>query len=134
MPRRTKATEGDRTPRKRGRRKVEQPAQPVGPGRDDLASESVGVGTPPAPAQDLALAEAEQALVAKYATVNILQGSLRPGSTEGFGTKRIVTILCASCNQPRVLATSDLHHCRHCHLCAKADKKAARRAKKESEG
>src|SRR5262249_3947627 len=85
----------------------------------------------PAPLPDQGLTEAEQALAAKYPMVDIKPGSLRPGASEGWGNKKIVTIRCASCNAERILATSDLFHCCLCSVCSKQARKEARQARKE---
>ena len=84
---------------------------------------------PPGQLADLAAAEAE--LVRKYPNVAIKPGSLRPGAAEGWGNKRVVTIVCRVCQvNERVVATSDLFHVSTCPPCSKAAKKAARKAKK----
>jgi hypothetical protein len=90
--------------------------------------------TPPAqPVQSPGLAEAERKLMEKYPNVNVVVGSLRAGAAEGWGNKRVVTILCAACNRPRTVATSDVFHVRHCEECAGAAKKAARRVKRREQ-
>jgi hypothetical protein len=98
-----------------------EPAPEVGP-------------APPAPdfpAQSPELAAAEAELVRKVA--GIKPGSLRPGAAEGWGNKRVVTIVCSACRvNPRVVATSDLFHVNMCEECAKAAKTAARKAKSQS--
>ncbi len=86
----------------------------------------------PTPQQDPKLAEAERELIAKYPLVDIVPGSLRHGSNEGWGNKRIVTIRCVTCNKERIVATSDLFHVYHCVACAKEVKKEARKAQKEA--
>jgi hypothetical protein len=138
-------------PRRRGRKPKEtlpEVIQPVElpPDEEHPAEEAVsepptaGVAvdqqpSPPAPAlptlpPHLAAAEAE--LVRKYPHVRIKPGSLRLGAAEGWGNKRIVTIVCSSCKvNERVLATSDLFHVSMCEECAKAAKKAARKAKNQ---
>jgi hypothetical protein len=90
--------------------------------------------TPPAqPMQSPGLGQAERALMAKYPNVNVVVGSLRAGAAEGWGAKRVVTILCAACNRPRTVATSDLFHVSHCEECAGAARKAARRDKRREQ-
>jgi hypothetical protein len=120
MPRRKKAetTVAPSEPKKRRRRsKAEQPAP---------QSEPVPAQEPPI--RDPTLVEAEQLLIEKYADVNIQVGSLRAaGERSEFPGKRTVEILCGSCNRPRVLATSDLFHVRHCQDCSKAAKKASKK-------
>jgi hypothetical protein len=134
-------------PRKRGRRRaelapqIEQEGKAQAGGHQTASSpqekphEQNGKShTSPAASaqtpQDPALAEAERILVEKYPNCNIVAGSLRPGSAEGFKTKRVVTIHCARCNEPRVVCTSDLFHVRHCLSCSKADKKASSKSRK----
>jgi hypothetical protein len=91
---------------------------------------------PALPAPDLSaqppeLAAAEAELVRKYPHVRIKPGSLRLGAAEGWGNKRVVTIVCSACQvNERVVATSDLFHVSTCPQCSKAAKKAARKAKK----
>jgi hypothetical protein len=88
---------------------------------------------PTQPMQSPGLAQAERELMAKYPNVNIEIGSLRSGAAEGWGNKRIVTIRCAACNRPRIVATADLFHVSHCEECAGAAKKAARREKRSEQ-
>jgi hypothetical protein len=140
-------------PRRRGRKRKEalpEVGQPVElpPAEEHPAEEAVAEPlaaeptldegpAPPAPdllAQPPELAAAEAELARKYPHVRIKPGSLRVGGTEGWGNKRIITILCINCNAERTLATSDLFHVRHCQACAKADKKAARKVKKREQG
>jgi hypothetical protein len=72
-------------------------------------------------------------LVGKYPDVSIIAGSLRPGEAEGWGNKRVVTIVCRICNlNERTLATSDLFHVRQCEKCAREAKRASRKANKQS--
>ena len=143
-------------PRRRGRKPkgplpeavqpVESPAaeeQPAGlPATEELPTEeTVAEPAPdegpalPAPdllAQPAELAAAEAELVRKYPHVGLKPGSLRPGAAEGWGNKRVVTIVCRVCQvNERVVATSDLFHVGRCEECARAAKKAARKAKKE---
>jgi hypothetical protein len=79
------------------------------------------------------LAASEIDLARKYPNVAINPGSLRLGAAEGWGNKRIVTIVCSACQvNKRVVATSDLFHVSTCPQCSKAAKKAARKGKKQS--
>jgi hypothetical protein len=125
-------------PRRRGRKPKESPAteelpalkiaraEPA-PG-EERSSETRGLAAQP---PDLAAAEAE--LARKYPHVAIKPGSLRLGAAEGWGTKRIVTIVCTACQvNERLVATSDLFHVSTCPQCSKAAKKAARKAKQQS--
>ncbi len=57
-----------------------------------------------------------------------------PGDETCFGRKRVITILCASCDTPRVIATSDIFHCRSCPGCTAAARKEARKTKREEDG
>jgi hypothetical protein len=85
------------------------------------------------PVQPAELAAAEAELGRKYPHTTIKLGSLRPGAAEGFGSKRIVTIVCSACNvNERIVATSDLFHVSGCEDCSKAPKKAARKAKRQA--
>jgi hypothetical protein len=84
----------------------------------------------PEAVQSAELATAEAELVRKYPHVRIKPGSLRLGATEGWGNKRVVTIVCSECQvNERVVATSDLFHVSTCPQCSKAAKQAARKAK-----
>jgi hypothetical protein len=90
-------------------------------------------GVQPPSAQPAELADDEAELVRKYPHVGIKPGSLRPGAAEGWGNKRVVTIVCSACQvNERVVATSDLFHVSRCEECSRAAKKAARKAKKQS--
>ncbi|MDB5312969.1 MAG: hypothetical protein JWO38_7171 [Gemmataceae bacterium] len=111
----------DPTPsgRKRGRPKDDQPAPPAELSREALPAMRPGPESPPESQHDPVLQAAEQQLMEKYPLANIKTGSLRPGASEGWGSKRIVTILCGACNAERTVATSDLFHVRHCRDCAK---------------
>jgi hypothetical protein len=74
------------------------------------------------------LAEAETDLGKRYPNQTIKPGSLRSGDAEGFGAKRVVTIICSACrSQERVIATSDLFHTDKCLDCTKAAKKAKKK-------
>src|SRR5262249_601462 len=85
------------------------------------------------PAQDPALAEAEQKLTAKYPHVQVVPSSLRPGAAEGWGSKRILDLTCVDCGAKRTVASSDMFHSdSRCAPCSKAAKKAARKARKQS--
>jgi hypothetical protein len=85
------------------------------------------------PVQTAELAAAEAELGRKYPNANIKPRSLRLGAAEGFGSKRVVTIVCSACHvNERVVATSDLFHVSRCEACSKAAKKATRNAKKQA--
>jgi hypothetical protein len=80
--------------------------------------------------QPAELAAAESELGRKYPHAGLKQGSRRPGAAEGFGNKRVVTIVCSACQvNERVVATSDLFHVSRCEECSRVAKKAARKAK-----
>jgi hypothetical protein len=115
---------------------TEEPAGPLPaeapPPAGELPAEEQVPGVQPPPVQPADLAAAEAELVRKYPHVGIKAGSLRPGAAEGCGNKRVVTIVCSACQvNERVVATSDLFHVGRCEECARAAKKAARKAKKE---
>jgi hypothetical protein len=89
---------------------------------------------PDFPAQSPELAAAETELGRKYPHVRLKPRSLRLGAAEGWGNKRVVTIVCSACQvNERVVATSDLFHVNMCEQCAKEAKKAARKAKTHPE-
>jgi hypothetical protein len=118
----------------------ETPPEAAGAGLPEVLRHAPGPAlregpvTPPArPVQSPDLAEAERKLTERYPNVTVEVGSLRPGAAEGWGTKRVVTIRCAACDRPRTVATSDLHHVRHCEECADAARKAARRDKRREQ-
>jgi hypothetical protein len=74
------------------------------------------------------LVDAETDLGKRYPNQTIKPGSLRSGEAEGFGAKRVVTIICSACrSQERVIATSDLFHTDKCIDCTKAAKKAKKK-------
>jgi hypothetical protein len=136
MSRRKKAdpTAAPSEPRKRRRRsKADQPAPQAEPAPvQEAGPESQAPELPPTepPAQDPVLAQAEQELTAKYAHVQVIPGTLRPGGPEGWGTKRILDLACVDCGATRTIATSDAFHSDgRCAPCSKAAKKA--RKKKE---
>jgi len=113
--------------RRRGRKPKEALPEVVQPAPD----EGPALPAPDLPAQPPELAAAETELARKYPHVRIKPGSLRLGATEGWGNKRIVTIVCSACQvTERVVATSDLFHVSTCPQCSKAAKNAARKAKK----
>jgi hypothetical protein len=122
MPRGIKGS-GKGQPGRRGRKPKEtlpEPAPSAGPAPDVAAQ-------PPE------LAEAQAELARKYSQLRIKPGSLRLGAAEGWGNKRIVTIVCGACKvNERVLATSDLFHVSMCEECAKEAKKSVRKAKTQS--
>jgi hypothetical protein len=82
--------------------------------------------------EDPKLVDAEKELIAKYPLVHLVPGSLRHGSNEGWGNKRIITICCVACSTERIVATSDLFHVYHCVACAKEVMKEARKVKREA--
>jgi hypothetical protein len=95
--------------------------------------EGAALPAPDLPAQPPELAAAETELAHKYPHVRIKPGSLRLGAAEGWGNKRVVTLVCSACHvNERVVATSDLFHVSHCEECARSAKRAARKAKKQS--
>jgi hypothetical protein len=109
----------------------ELPAEP--PVAEPASEEVPAPPAPDFPAQPPVLAAAEAELVRKYPHVRIKPGSLRLGAAEGWGNKRVATIVCSACQvNERVVATSDLFHVSMCPQCAKAAKKAARKAKMQS--
>lgn len=101
------------------------PAEPKGRRRKPAAAENQ---TPlPTPAPEFAPDEKKYA--ERYPGHRFVPGSLsQPGVETCFGRKRVITILCASCDAERVIATSDIFHCRLCAGCAKTAKKEARKA------
>jgi hypothetical protein len=116
---------------------TEEPAGPlpgeVPPPARELPDEVQVLGVQALRAQPPELAAAETELARKYPHIRIKPGSLRLGAAEGFGNKRIVTIVCGACQvNERVVATSDLFHVSRCEECSQAAKKAARNAKKQS--
>ena len=135
MPRGIKGSGKGREPageprplRRRGRKPKEAHPKVVQPSPD----EGPALQPPDLPAQPPDLAAAETEVARKYPHVRIKPGSLRFGATEGWGNKRIVTIVCSACQvNERVVATSDLFHVGRCEECSRAAKKAARKAKKE---
>jgi hypothetical protein len=111
---------------------VESPAAEEQPAGLPEAEEQVP-SAKPLPGQPAELVAAEAELGRKYRDAGIKPGSLRLGAVEGFGNKRIVTIVCSACHvNERVVATSDLFHVSRCEGCSKAAKKAARKAKKQA--
>jgi hypothetical protein len=134
-------------PRRRGRKPKGPPPEGVQPGElldeesrvaeelpaaEPAPDEAPASPAPDLPAQPSELAAAEAELVRKYPHVRIRPGSLRLGAAEGWGNKRIVTIVCGACEvNERDVATSDLFHVSMCQQCSKTAKKAARKAKKE---
>ena len=116
---------------------TEKPAGPlpaeVPPPAGRLPAEVQVAGLQPLPVQPAELVAAEAELGRKYPDAGIKPGSLRPGAAEGWGNKRVVTIVCRVCQvNERVVATSDLFHVGRCEECSRAAKKAARKAKKQS--
>lgn len=102
------------------------------PAAEPAVNEEPVPPAPAVPAQPPELAAAEAELVRKYPHVAIKPGSLRLGGAEGWGNKRIVTIICSACRvNDRVLATSDLFHVSMCPACSKSAKKAAPKTKKQ---
>jgi hypothetical protein len=100
---------------------------------EPVPDEGASLPAPDFPVQTPELVAAEAELGRKYAHVRIKPGSLRLGAADGFGNKRIVTIVCSTCNvNERVVATSDLFHVSMCLQCSKAAKKAARKVKKQA--
>jgi len=94
--------------------------------RKSAAAESQTPVPTPAPA----FTPDEQKYVERYPGHRFVAGSLSPpGAETCFGRKRVITILCANCGAERVIATSDIFHCRLCAGCTKAAKKEARKAK-----
>lgn len=74
---------------------------------------------------------AEAVLVANYAHLAIVPGSLRPGSDRLQG-KRVVTVACPACSEPLVRATSDLWTLKSCPTCkAKGKKEKAKKKGKK---
>jgi len=136
MPRGIKGSGKSRKPvgepgplRRRGRKLKEAVPEVVQPAPD----EGPALPAPDLPAQPPELAAAESELARKHPHVRIKPGSLRLGATEGWGNKRIITIVCSACQvNERVVATSDLFQVSTCPQCSKAAKKAARKAKKQS--
>jgi hypothetical protein len=127
----------------KGRKPAGEPGQPRRPGRkpkealpevvQPAPDEGPALAAPDLPAQPPELAAAETELARKYPHVRIKPGSLRLGAAEGWGNKRVVTIVCSACRvNERVVATSDLFHVSTCPECSKAAKKAAGKAKKQS--
>jgi hypothetical protein len=107
----------------------ELPAEP--PAAEPTSEEVPAPPAPDLPAQPPELAAAEAELARKYPNVAIKPGSLRPGAAEGWGNKRLVTLVCSACQvNERVVATSDLFHVAHCVACARGARKAAKKAKK----
>ncbi|QEL13887.1 hypothetical protein [Limnoglobus roseus] len=83
-----------------------------------------------APTPVAAFTAEEMKYVEKHPDQRFVARSLTPPGVETcFGRKRTITILCGKCDAPRVIATSDAHHCRYCVACKSEAKKAARKAK-----
>ena len=118
----------------KGSGKARKPGGDLGqPGRRGRKPKEAAPRTPDFPAQSPELAAAEAELARKYPHVRIKPGSLRLGAAEGWGNKRVLTLVCIACQvNERVLATSDLFHVSRCEECSNAAKKAARKAKTQS--